>query len=172
MLSNANWRTSCRRWMDWRRRCKRLPQCWNARTRSSCRSRFGNACKTRAGVSGCNSVFWNYEIICGSAKRGFMKRVDWFDEKTHVPVIDEQVQKLSTFVDAMADGVIDRAELEKQQSSVIAAMRAVEAELNDDQHAKITRLLVELSAYNIMRLLHELQLSRREQAFNPARATS
>jgi hypothetical protein len=101
-----------------------------------------------------------------------MKRVSWFDETTHVPVIDEQVQKLSVFVDAMADGVIDRAELEKQQSSVIAAMQAVEAELNDDQHAKITRLLVELSAYNIMRLLHELQLSRREQAFNPARATS
>jgi hypothetical protein len=96
-----------------------------------------------------------------------MKRVDWFDETTHVPVIDEQVQKLSVFVDAMADGVIDLAELEKQQSSVIAAMRAVEAELNDDQHAKITRLLVELSAYNIMRLLHELQLSRRQQAFNP-----
>jgi hypothetical protein len=57
--------------------------------------------------------------------------------------------------------------LEKQQSNVIAAMKAVEAELNDDQHAKITRLLVELSAYNIMRLLHELQLSRREHAFTP-----
>jgi hypothetical protein len=96
-----------------------------------------------------------------------MKRVDWFDEKTHVPVIDEQVQKLSSFIDAMADGVIDNAELEKQQSSVIEAMRAVEADLNDEQHAKITRLLVELSAYNIMRLLHELQQTRRAQVFNP-----
>jgi hypothetical protein len=93
-----------------------------------------------------------------------MKRVDWFDEHTHVPVIEEQVNKLSTFVDAMADGVIDDAELEKQQSSVVAAMKAVEAELSDEQHAKITRLLVELSAYNIMRLLHELQQSRRERA--------
>src|SRR5580700_4297286 len=100
-----------------------------------------------------------------------MKRVSWFDEKTHVPVIDEQVEKLSVFVDAMADGVIDHAELEKQQSSVVAAMKAVEAELNDEQHAKITRLLVELSAYNIMRLLHELQQSRREQSFSPAPAT-
>jgi hypothetical protein len=100
-----------------------------------------------------------------------MKRVDWFDEKTHVPVIDEQVEKLSSFVDAMADGVIDHAELEKQQSSVVEAMKAVEAELNDEQHAKITRLLVELSAYNIMRLLHELQQSRRERAFNSAQAT-
>jgi hypothetical protein len=100
-----------------------------------------------------------------------MKRVDWFDEKTHVPVIDEQVEKLSAFVDAMADGVIDHAELEKQQSSVIEAMKAVETELSDEQHAKITRLLVELSAYNIMRLLHELQQSRREHAINSAPAT-
>jgi hypothetical protein len=91
-----------------------------------------------------------------------MTRVSWFDEKTHMPVIDEQVQKLSTFVDAMADGVIDDAELHKQQSSVVEAMKAVEGELNDQQHAKITRLMVELSAYNIMRLLHELQQSRRE----------
>ena len=36
-----------------------------------------------------------------------MTRVSWFDEKTHMPVIDEQVHKLSSFVDAMADGVID-----------------------------------------------------------------
>jgi len=29
---------------------------------------------------------------------------------------------------------------------------------------------VELSAYNIMRLLHELQQTRREHAFNPVQA--
>jgi hypothetical protein len=95
-----------------------------------------------------------------------MTRVSWFDEKAHMPVIDEQVHKLSTFVDAMADGVIDDAELEKQQTSVIAAMKAVEGELNDEQHAKITRLMVELSAYNIMRLLHELHQTRREKTLS------
>jgi hypothetical protein len=93
-----------------------------------------------------------------------MTRVSWFDEKTHVPVIDEQVKNLSTFVDAMADGVIDDSELDKQQSSVVEAMKAVEGELSDEQHAKVTRLMVELSAYNIMRLLHELQKSRLERA--------
>jgi hypothetical protein len=93
-----------------------------------------------------------------------MTRISWFDESTHMPVIDEQVKNLSSFVDAMADGVIDDSELNKQQSSVIAAMKAVEVDLNDEQHAKITRLLVELSAYNVMRLLHELQQSRRERA--------
>jgi ribosomal protein S13 len=95
-----------------------------------------------------------------------MTRVSWFDEKTHVPVIDEQVKNLSAFVDAMADGVIDDSELEKQQSSVVEAMKAVEGDLSDDQHAKITRLMVELSAYNIMRLLHELQRSRLARAIN------
>lgn len=95
-----------------------------------------------------------------------MTRVDWFDEKTHMPVIDEQVHKLSAFVDAMADGVVDDAELDKQQASVVRAMQAVEGDLNDLQHAKVTRLLVELSAYNIMRLLHELQQSRLERARN------
>jgi hypothetical protein len=95
-----------------------------------------------------------------------MTRVSWFDEKTHVPVIDEQVKNLSAFVDAMADGMIDDNELEKQQSSVVEAMKAVEGDLSDDQHAKITRLMVELSAYNIMRLLHELQRSRLARAIN------
>jgi hypothetical protein len=95
-----------------------------------------------------------------------MTRVSWFDEKTHVPVIDEQVKNLSTFVDAMADGVIDDSELDKQQSSVVEAMKAVEGELSDEQHAKVTRLMVELSAYNIMRLLHELQRSRLARAIN------
>src|ERR1700722_4952873 len=99
-------------------------------------------------------------------ERAFMTRISWFDEKTHMPVIDEQVHKLSTFVDAMADGVIDDAELEKQQESVVAAMKAVESELSDDQHAKITRLMGDLSAYNIMRLLHELPQPRLERTLS------
>jgi hypothetical protein len=95
-----------------------------------------------------------------------MTRVSWFDETTNMPVIDEQVHKLSTFVDAMADGVIDDAELEKQQSSVVSAMKAVEGTLDDKQHANVTRLMIELSAYNIMRLLHELHQTRPERSLS------
>ena len=94
-----------------------------------------------------------------------MARIDWLDDKASTPVIDEQVQKLAGFVEAMADGVIEKSELEKQQSSVVQAMKAVQGDLSDVQHEKVTRLLVELSAYNIMRLLHELQQSRLERAF-------
>ncbi len=93
-----------------------------------------------------------------------MARTSWFDD-ADLPVIEEQVAKLESYAEAMADGVIERRELEKQQDALVGAMRAVEGDLNDAQHAKVTRLLVELSAYNIMRLLHELQASRLKKTF-------
>ena len=42
----------------------------------------------------------------------------------------------------------------------------VEPLLSDDLHAKVTTVLVELSAYNVMRLLHELQAERARMAFS------
>ena len=89
-----------------------------------------------------------------------MARMSWFDETTAMPVIDEQVEKLASFADAMADGVIERKELDAQQTALVATMRAVEGTLSDAQHEAVTRLLVELSAYNVMRTLHELQSDR------------
>jgi hypothetical protein len=95
-----------------------------------------------------------------------MPRTDWFDDTRHLPIIDEQVNKLEHFVNSMADGVIEKSELETQQEAVVKAMRAIEPELNDSQHAKVTQLLLELSAYNIMRLLHELQTTRLQRFAN------
>ena len=93
-----------------------------------------------------------------------MARTSWFDD-SDLPIIDEQVQKLESFTQAMADGVVEKKELEQQQNSLINAMKAVESGLDDAQHAKVTRLLVELSAYNVMRLLHELQTLRVQKTF-------
>jgi len=91
-------------------------------------------------------------------------RTSWFDD-SELPIIDEQVQKLESFTQAMADGVVEKRELEQQQNSLVAAMKAVEPSLDDAQHEKVTRLLVELSAYNVMRLLHELQTLRVQKTF-------
>ena len=93
-----------------------------------------------------------------------MARTSWFDD-SDLPVIDEQAEKLEAFTQAMADGVIEKKELTQQQESLVKVMRDVEATLNDAQHEKVTRLLIELSAYNIMRLLHELQTSRLQKTF-------
>ncbi len=93
-----------------------------------------------------------------------MARTSWFDD-ADLPIIDEQVEKLESFTQAMADGLIDNDELARQHEALVAAMKSVERDLNDAQHEKVTRLLVELSAYNIMRLLHELQKRRVQKAF-------
>ncbi|MEZ5354925.1 MAG: hypothetical protein R2762_20000 [Bryobacteraceae bacterium] len=89
-----------------------------------------------------------------------MARISWFDDDTDLPVIEEQIHKLESFTQAMADGIISRQELEAQQSSLVAVMKEVEGTLDDTQHAKVTQLLIELSAYNVMRLLNELQTER------------
>jgi len=71
-------------------------------------------------------------------------------------VIDQYVQRLGTFMDAMADGKIDADELKSQEARVSALMKTVEPELSDELHEQVTHLLCELSAYNIMQTLHKL----------------
>jgi hypothetical protein len=88
----------------------------------------------------------------------------WLDDKSN-PLIDDYVQKLSTFVDAMADGRIDDRELADQEKRLIASLKEVEPTLNDAQHAQVTKLLCELTAYNVMQTLYSLQSSRPKSTF-------
>jgi len=92
-------------------------------------------------------------------------RASWFDTNAQHPIIEEKLQKLETFTSALADGVVTKQELDGQEQRLVAAMKGVEADLNDAQHAKVTSLLVELSAYNVMRLLHELRNEHARVAF-------
>ena len=98
-----------------------------------------------------------------------MARTSWFDDKAEHPVIQEQLQKLESFTGALSDGVVTKRELRGQEQRLMAAMRRVEADLSYDLHAKVTTVLVELTAYNVMRLLHELQAERARIAFGGAR---
>jgi hypothetical protein len=97
-----------------------------------------------------------------------MARTSWFDDRAEHPVIHEQVTKLESFTSALADGVVSKQELNGQEQRLTAAMKSVEDELSDDSHAKVTTLLVELTAYNVMRLLHELHAERARMAFDKA----
>ena len=94
-----------------------------------------------------------------------MARTSWFDEKAEHEAIQERVNKLESFTSALADGVVSKQELSGQEQRLVTAMKKVESELSDDQHAKVTTVLVELTAYNVMRLLHELQTERARVAF-------
>lgn len=94
-----------------------------------------------------------------------MARTSWFDEKAEHQAIQERASKLESFTSALADGVVSKQELTGQEQRLVTAMKKVESELNDDLHAKVTSVLVELTAYNVMRLLHELQTERARMAF-------
>jgi len=89
----------------------------------------------------------------------------WLDDKAQTPQIDTYVQKLSSFVDAMADGHIEDAELHDQEKRLVATMKEVEPSLNDAQHAQVTKLLCELTAYNVMHTLNSLQSARPKTTF-------
>lgn len=94
-----------------------------------------------------------------------MKRTSWLDDETNNPILDQKVQELETFSAALADGKVDQQELAGQEARLVAVMKKVEPLLDDAQHAAVTELLVELSAYDIMRTLHELQAQRLKQVF-------
>ena len=89
-----------------------------------------------------------------------MPRTSWLDEKSEHPLIKEKLETLDSFTTAMADGVITKQELAGQEQRLLTAMKQVEPKLSDDLHAGVTTLLVELTAYNVMRLLHELNAER------------
>jgi hypothetical protein len=89
----------------------------------------------------------------------------WLDDKAQTPLIDGYVQKLNTFVEAMADGHIDDQELTAQEQRLVTLMKEVEPALSDDQHAKVTKLLCELTAYNVMQTLNSLQSARPKTKF-------
>jgi predicted transcriptional regulator len=95
-------------------------------------------------------------------------RTSWFDDKAEHPVIQERIQKLESFTNALKDGVVSRQELQAQEDRLASAMKSLEGQLSDEAHAQVTTVLVELSAYNVMRVLHELQSQHARMAFGEA----
>jgi hypothetical protein len=92
-------------------------------------------------------------------------RASWLDEDSNTPLIAQQAQRLDTFIAAMADGKIDDKELASQESRVVALMREVEPQLSDAQHQKVTQLLCELTAYDVMQMVHSIGAARTATTF-------
>ena len=93
------------------------------------------------------------------------KKSYWLDEDTDEPLIAEQAQRLEAFLAALADGRVDEGELQAQQQRLVQLMREVEPLLDEKLHAKVTQLLCELTAYDIMRAVHTMQQARPKTAF-------
>jgi len=102
--------------------------------------------------------------IKAKAKSGG-KRVKWLDDKTGALLIDDYARKLTSFMAALADGDVDDTEVKEQEARVVKLMKDVEPRLDDDVHSKVTKLLCELTAYDIMQILNSMQKARPRTVF-------
>ena len=91
-------------------------------------------------------------------------RQSWLDDEGGV-AIDDYARKLESYVQAMADGIVTTDEVEGQERRVVDLMREIEPQLDDALHAKVTELLCELVAFDILQLLHTVQESRPKTRF-------
>lgn len=92
-------------------------------------------------------------------------RASWLDDESNKPVIDRYARMLTSFVETMADGRVDAHELAAQEARLVRLMKEIEPELSPELHEKVTRLLCELTAYDIMQILHTLEESRPKTQF-------
>ncbi len=94
-----------------------------------------------------------------------MARTSWLDDDAQTTLIDDYARNLTSFVDAMADGVVDAQEVAGQEQRVVELMKQIEPQLDDALHEQVTKLLCELSAFNVMQLLHSLYEARPKTKF-------
>ena len=93
------------------------------------------------------------------------KRQSWFDEKTHEPLIERYARQLDSFIETMADGKVEPSEILAQEKRLVTLMKDVEPQLDDAMHAKVTQLLCELTAYDLMQTIAAMQAVRPKTAF-------
>jgi hypothetical protein len=89
----------------------------------------------------------------------------WLDTKSKTPLIDDSARTMQSFLKAMADGLIEKSELQKQEKKLVSLMKKIEPQLDDDLHKQVTQLLCEITVYNIMQMLIDLQNARPETEF-------
>jgi hypothetical protein len=92
-------------------------------------------------------------------------KTPWFDETSDTPMLSEYARKLDSFCDAVADGRVTTAELEEQEERLVGLMREVEPLLSNEAHEKVTRLLCEVTAYDLMQALHMAGMVRPRTTF-------
>ncbi|MGC4002456.1 MAG: hypothetical protein QM811_04660 [Pirellulales bacterium] len=67
---------------------------------------------------------------------------------------------MESFLEAIADGKVSDAEVEGQEARVVALMKEIEPQLTPALHEKMTQLLVELTAYDMMQVMSMMSATR------------
>ena len=114
------------------------------------------ATKTKSGTS---------KAASSPARAKSGTRLRWLDDKSGAPMIERYARQLGSFLETMADGVVDESEVKAQETRIVKIMKEVEPLLDDALHAKMTQLLCELTAYDIMQILHSMHKARPKVKF-------
>ena len=61
--------------------------------------------------------------------------------------------------------IVDDKEMKAQETRLVTLMKEVEPLLDDKTHEKVTKLLCELTAFDIMQMLHTMQQARPKTKF-------
>ena len=92
-------------------------------------------------------------------------KTTWFDENSNASLIADQAQRLDSFLKAMADGKVTDDEVKSQEERVVKLMKEIEPKLDPQLHDRVTQLLCELTAYDIMQSLNMMQSARPASKF-------
>ena len=92
-------------------------------------------------------------------------KTPWFDEASETPMLAEYARKLDSFLDVVADGRVESTELVEQEHRVVTLMKEVEPLLSPEAHEKVTRLLCEVTAYDLMNAFHMAGKARPKTTF-------
>lgn len=101
----------------------------------------------------------------GPSRKSGVARISWLDERTQLPQIETRARQLKSFMAALADGIVDERELHDQQRRLVTLMKEIEPQLDDALHARVSELLCEMTAYDLMQVLHSLHQSRPTSRF-------
>jgi PHD/YefM family antitoxin component YafN of YafNO toxin-antitoxin module len=99
------------------------------------------------------------------AGKAAVGKTPWFDAASDSPLLAEYARKLDSFLDVVADGRVDVQELEAQEKRLVALMREVEPLLSPEAHEKVTQLLCEVTAYDLMNTFHMAGKARPKTKF-------
>ena len=80
-------------------------------------------------------------------------------------MLAEYARKLDSFCDAVADGKVTTGELDEQEKRLVTLMKEIEPLLSPEAHEKVTQLLCEVTAYDLMQTMHLAGKSRPKTTF-------
>ena len=91
-----------------------------------------------------------------------MGRTSWFDEATNEMGFAKYVERMESWQEALADGLVTPEEISKQTDRIAGLLQVFEPKLSDELHAELTTIFYELAVLYGMQRVAEVQMEEGE----------